>query len=162
MSRLRHFGGALLLIGSAVAMMATAALAQGDDRIADIRSQREQLAREAAEVATQVDALIADDQALIAALEDLDGYIGLQQTRIGAAEAAIEASEAEAAAARAEAEWLVDEIDSIRDRLRQRAISAYVQPSADSFDQLASNTLNDGAVRMFLLDLAIGNELEIA
>ena len=162
MSRLRRLCGALLLIGSAVAMMATAALAQGDDRIDDIRRQREQLAREAADVASQVDALIVDDEALIAALEDLDGYIGLQHTRIGAAEAAIAASEAEAAAARAEAEWLVDEIDSIRDRLRQRAIAAYVQPSADTFDQLASNTLNDGAVRMFLLDLAIGNELDIA
>lgn len=161
MARLRRLGGALLLIGSVVAMMTTAALAQDDDRIADIRGQREQLARNAAEVASQVDALIADDRALIAALEDLDGYIGLQQTRIEAAEAAIAASEAEAAAALAEADWIVDDIDSIRERLRQRAIAAYVQPSADTFDQLASNTLNDGAVRMFLLDLAIGNELEI-
>ena len=162
MCRLRRLGGALLLVGSAAAMMATAALAQGDDRIAEIREQREQLARDAAEVATQVDALIADDEALIAALEDLDGYIGLQQTRIGAAEAAIVAAEAEADAARAEAGWLVDEIDSIRERLRERAVAAYVQPSVDTFDQLASNTLNDGAVRMFLLDLAIGNELELA
>ncbi len=162
MFRLRRLGGALLLIGSVAAMMATAALAQGEDRIAEIRQQREQLARDAAEVATQVDALVADDEALIAALEDLDGYIGLQQTRIGAAQAAIAAAEAEADAARAEAGWLVDEIESIRERLRQRAIAAYVQPSVDTFDQLASNTLNDGAVRMFLLDLAIGSELELA
>ena len=109
-----------------------------------------------------MDALLADDDAIIAALEELDGYIDLQRTRIGAAEAAITAAEAEAGAARAEADWLVDEIGSIRDRLRQRAIAAYVQPSVDTFEQLASNTLNDGAVRMFLLDLAIGNELEIA
>ena len=162
MPRLRRLVGTLLLIGSAAAMMGTAALAQGDDRIADIRRQREQLARDAAEVASQVDALLADDDAIIAALEELDGYIDLQQTRIGAAEAAITAAEAEAGAARAEADWLVDEIGSIRERLRQRAIAAYVQPSVDTFEQLASNTLNDGAVRMFLLDLAIGNELEIA
>ena len=162
MPRLRRLVGTLLLIGSAAAMMGTAALAQGDDRIADIRRQREQLARDAVEVASQLDALLADDDAIIAALSELDGYIDLQLTRISAAEAAITAAEAEAGAARAEAGWLVDEIASIRERLRQRAISAYVQPSVDTFDQLASNTLNDGAVRMFLLDLAIGNELEIA
>ena len=162
MPRLRRLWGALLLILSVAAMMATAVLAQSDDRIGDIRRQREQLARDAAEVATQVDALIADDNALIGALGELDGYIELQQTRIGAAEAAIAAAEAEAGAARAEADWLVDDIEAIRDRLRQRAIAAYVQPSVDGFDQLSSNTLNDGAVRMFLLDLAIGNELEIA
>ena len=162
MPRLRRLSGALLLILSVAAMMATAVLAQSDDRITDIRRQREQLARDAADVASQVDALIADDDALVAALEDLDGYIGLQQTRIGAAEAAIAAAEAEAGAARAEADWLVGDLEAIRERLRQRAIAAYVQPSVDGFDQLSSDTLNDGAVRMFLLDLAIGNELEIA
>ena len=162
MPKLRRLTGTLLLILSVAAMMATAVLAQSDDRIGDIRRQREQLARDAAEVASQVDALIADDDALMAALEDLDGYIGLQQTRIGAAEAAIVAAEAEAGAARAEADWLIDDLEAIRDRLRQRAIAAYVQPSVDGFDQLSSNTLNDGAVRMYLLDLAIGNELEIA
>jgi len=161
MPRLRRFIGTLLLIVSAAALMTTAALAQSDDRIDDIRRQREQLSRDAAEVASQVDALMADDDALVDALEELDGYIDLQQTRIGAAEAAIGAAEAEAQAARAEADWLIDDIAAIRDRLRQRAIAAYVQPSVDGLEQLSSNTLNDGAVRMFLLDLAIGNELEI-
>ena len=162
MPRLRRLSGALLLIGSAAVMMAAAALAQSDDRIADIRREREQLARDAAEAASQVDALIADDGALIAALGDLDGYVELQHTRIAAAEAAIAASAAEAEAARAEADWLVEEIDAIRERLRERAIAAYVQPSVEAVEQLSSGSLNDGAMRMFLLDLAIGNELEIA
>jgi len=158
--RLRRFSGALLLIGSAAALMAAAALAQDDDRIEDLRQQREQLARDAADVASQVDALIADDEALIDALAELDGYVELQQTRIEAAEAAILAAEAEAAAARAEAEWFVDEIETIRERLRQRAIQAYVQPPVDFVEQF-STSLNESAVKLFLLDLAIGNELEI-
>ena len=140
--------------------MAAAALGQSEGRIDDLRSQREQLARDAADVASQVDALIADDEALIAALQELDDYIDLQFTRIGAAEAAIAAAEAEEAAARAEAEWFVDEIENIRERLRQRAIQAYVQPPVDFVEQF-STTLNESAVRLFLLDLAIGNELEI-
>ncbi len=162
MRKLRRLSGALLLVGSAAALMAAAALAQSDERIEDIRQQREELARNAADVASQVDALIADDEALVAALKELDDYIRLQETRIAAAEAAIVAAEAEAEAARAEADWLVDEIEAIRERLRQRAIDAYVQPPVDVVEQLSRSSLNDSAVRLFLLDLAIGNELEIA
>ena len=158
--RLRRLSGALLLIGSAAALMAAAALAQDDGRIEDLRQQREQLARDAADVASQVDALVADDEALIEALQELDDYVDLQHTRIQAAEAAILAAEAEAAAARAEAEWFVDEIETIRERLRQRAIQAYVQPPVDVVEQF-STSLNESAVKLFLLDLAIGNELEI-
>ena len=162
MRRFRRLSGALLLTGSAVVLMTAAAFAQSDDRIVGLRQEREQLARDAADVASQVDALIADDDALIAALNELDKYVQLQETRIGAAEAAIVASETEADAARAEADWLVEEIDTIRGRLRQRAIDAYVQPPVDVVEQLSTRSLNESAVRLFLLELAIGNELEIA
>ena len=158
--RLRRLSGALLLIGSAAALMAAAALAQDDERIEDLRQQREQLARDAADAASQIDALVADDEALIDALRELDDFVDLQYTRIEAAESAIVAAEAEAAAARAEAEWYVDEIETIRERLRQRAIEAYVQPPVDVVEQF-STSLNESAVKLFLLDLAIGNELEI-
>ena len=141
--------------------MAAVALGQSDGRIGDLRQQREQLARDAADVAIQVDALIADDEALVGALEELDAYVDLQHTRIDAAQAAIAAAEAEAAAARAEADWFIDEIEIIRERLRQRAIQAYVQPPVDFVEQF-STSLNRSAVRLFLLNLAIGNELEIA
>ena len=158
--RVRRLSGALLLIGSAAALMAAAALGQTDGRIEDLRQQREQMARNAADVASQVDALIADDEALVGALQEMDDYVDLQQTRIKAAEAAITAAEAEAAAARAEADWFIDEIEIIRERLRQRAIQAYVQPPVDFVEQF-STSLNESAVKLFLLDLAIGNELEI-
>ncbi len=140
--------------------MATAAVGQSGGEIEDLRRQRELLARDAAEVAGQVDALIADDEALIEALSELDGYIELQLTRIEGAEAAIAAAEAEADAARAEAEQFVDEIEAIRERLRRRAIEAYVQPSVDVVEQF-STSINESAVRLFLLELAIGSELEI-
>lgn len=162
MGRLRRLAVASLVLASTVALMTAAALAQDDERIRDLREQREQLARDAASVASQIDALIAEDDALIAALAEMDDYIELQETRIDAAEAAIAAAEAEAGAARAEADWLVDEIGSIRERLRTRAIEVYVQPPVDFVEQLSSRSLNESAVRMFLLDLAIGNELEIA
>ena len=159
--RLRRVWGALLLTVSNAALMAAVAVGQGDGQIDDLRRQREQLARDVAEVAGQVDALEADDQALIDALEELDDFIELQLARIQAADTAIMIAEAEAAAAQAEADALADEIEAIRERLRQRAVEAYVQPSVDVVEQF-STSLNESAVRLFLLELAIGNELELA
>ena len=162
MDRLRRIVGALLAVSAVAALMTTAALAEGEQRqIADLRSQREELAHSAAEVAKQVDALIADDESLIAALEELDGYIGLQLARIDAAEKSIVAAEAEVAAAQVEADWLAGEIETIRERLRQRAIEVFVRPPTDVVEQLSSGDLNENAIRLFLIDLAIGNELEI-
>ncbi len=158
--RLRRLCGALLLIVSAAALMAAAAPAQDDERLDGLRRQRVQLARDAADVAVQVDALVADDAALVDALQQLDDYIDLQHTRVEAAEAAIAAAEAEADAARAEAEWFVDEIEALRERLRRRAVEAYVQPPANLVEQFSTG-LNQSAVKLFLLDLALGNELEI-
>ena len=164
MGSLRRIVGALLVASSVAALMATAAFAQGEEQIEqieDLRGRREELARNAADVAKQVDALLADDDALIAALGELDDYIELQVARIDAAEKSIVAAEAEAAAARAEADWLAQEIEAVRERLRQRAIEVFVQPPADVVEQLSNTNLNENAVRLFLLDLAIGNELEI-
>ena len=101
------------------------------------------------------------DDALLAAIEELDGYAQLQSTRIDAAEKSIAAATAEAAAAQAEADWLTDEIESVRERLRHRAIEVFVQPPTDIVEQLSTRSLNDNAVRLFLIGLAIGNELEI-
>ena len=162
MSRLRRIVGVLSATAATAALMAAAALAQGEQQqIEDLRGRREQIARDAAEVAKQVDALLADDEALVAALNELDVYIELQFARIDAAEKSIDAAEAEASAAEAEADWLAQEIDSIRQRLRDRAIQTFVQPPADIAEQLGNNSLNENAIRLFLIDLAIGNEMEI-
>ncbi len=152
----------VVLAGAVVAALTgTAALAQPDQQIQDIRVEREELARSAAEVAKQVDALAADDAALVAALSELETYIELQLARIDAAEKSIAAAIAEAAAARAEVAWLQEEITAVRERLRQRAIEVFVQAPADVIEQLASGDLNESAVRLFLIERAVGSELEI-
>ena len=162
MSRIRRIVGVLLATASTAALMATAVPAQGEQQqIEDIRGQREQVARDAAEVAKQVDALVADDEALLAALDELDDYIELQLARIDAADKAIAVAEAEAFVAQTEADWLAEEIESIRARLRERAIREFVTPQADIVEQLGNDSLNENAVRLFLIDLAIGNEFEI-
>ncbi len=158
--RMRRLPGATVVIVSAALLMATVALAQNEQRIEDLRQQREQLARDAADVAMQLDALSADDAALLQALEELDDYISLQQARVQATAESILAAEIEAETAQAEAEQHEAEIEAVKERLRQRAVEAYVQPAVDVVEQY-STSFNETAVRIFLLELAIGNELEL-
>ncbi|MCY4067743.1 MAG: peptidoglycan DD-metalloendopeptidase family protein [Acidimicrobiaceae bacterium] len=157
---MRGLPGVTVVVVSAALLFTTVALAQSDQRIGDLREQREQLARDAADVAMQIDALNADDAALVQALEELDAYITLQQARVEATAESIRAAEAEAAAARAEAEWHESEIEAVKERLRRRAIEAYVQPVGEVVEQYSTG-INEGAVRLFLLELAIGSELEL-
>ena len=65
----------------------------------------------------------------------------LQETKIAASAQSIETAEAEAAQAQTEADILAGEIEAIRDRLRRRAVDAYVAPATDALDQLNSDDL---------------------
>ena len=132
-----------------------------EDEIDGLRAQREELAREAADVAVEIDRLGADDQAVVDALADLDAYIVLQQNRIEAAEIAIAAAEADAVAARHEAELLGVETEAIRERMRQRAIDAFIQPRDEIVSQLASDDLTETVVKRFLLDTVVGSEIDL-
>ena len=134
--------------------------AEDNKRIQELRREREDMARSAADSAAQVDALRADDAAVAAALVAIEEYVELQRSRIAAAEASIEAAEAEAEAARREAEQLVAEIEAIRERLRQRAIEVFVQPPQEVADQLSSSDFSGSAVKLYLLDHVVGSELE--
>ena len=131
-----------------------------EDEIESLREQREVLAREAAEVAAEIDKLDADDQAVVDALAALDGYISLQESRIEAADIAIAAAEADALAANHEAELLDLEMAAILDRMRQRAIDAFVQPRSDVVSHLANDDLTETVVKNFLLDTIVGSEID--
>ena len=99
----------------------------------------------------------AEDLELVEALEALDAHIALQETKIAAAAQSIEMAEAEAAQAQTEADILAGEIEAIRDRLRRRAIDAYVAPASDALDQLNSDDLIGSALRREYLDDIVGD-----
>ena len=156
--RLRTCVGVVLL-GLVLVVIAPGAFA--DDIVDDLRSQRENLRRDAADAAAQLNALAAEDVELVEALEALDAHVALQETKIAAALRSIEEAETEAAQAQTEADLLADEIEIIRDRLRQRAIDAYVAPAPDVLEQLNSDDLIGSALRREYLDEIIGDEYEI-
>lgn len=149
----------MLLLGLVLVVIVPGALAQ--DSVDDLRSQRENIRREAADAAAQLNALSAEDLELVEALESLDAHIALQETKIAAAAQSIETAEAEAAQAQTEADVLAGEIEATRDRLRRRAIDAYVAPASDALDQLNSDDLIGSALRREYLDDIVGDEYEI-
>ncbi len=151
----------------ALAVAASVASAQDQDEadrgeISSLRSERVELARSAADSASRIDALRADDEAVASALADLESYIELQRSRVAAAVASITAAQAEAAAANQEAEWLQADIDAIREQLRQRVIDVFVEPRNDTVNQLADNDFVGSSVKLYLLDQVLGSEVEIA
>lgn len=149
----------MLLLGLVLGLTVPGALAQ--DSVDDLRSQRENIRREAADAAAQLNALSAEDLELVEALGALDAHIALQETKIAASAQSIETAEAEAAQAQTEADILAGEIEAIRDRLRRRAVDAYVAPATDALDQLNSDDLIGSALRREYLDDIVGDEYEI-
>jgi murein DD-endopeptidase MepM/ murein hydrolase activator NlpD len=132
-----------------------------DDDVDDLRQEREDNRRDAAQVASELDELAAEDEELAAAIDALDAHIGLQETKIAAAEEAIADARARAAAARAQAEVLADDMVSIRLRLEIAAIDAFVAPRPDALAQLDSENLLDVELRRSYVEQVVGDEYEL-
>jgi murein DD-endopeptidase MepM/ murein hydrolase activator NlpD len=132
-----------------------------DDGVEDLRQERENNRREAAEVAEELDALAAEDDELAAAVEALEAHIALQETRIVAAEEAIVDAEARAALARDQADTLDAEAVDIRRRLELAAIDAFVAPRPDVLGQLDDENLLDVELTGFYVEEVVGDEYEL-
>ncbi|RMH71264.1 MAG: M23 family metallopeptidase [Actinomyces sp.] len=135
------------------------AAARGDDRIAELRAEREQAAEEAAAVAATLDELGAQDDELVAAIADLESFIQIQESKVAAAEADIAAAEAAAAAARAEVADLDARMDELREQAAERAVDAYVGAD-DDLVVLDETDLTASAVRRYLLRVTVGDEVD--
>ncbi len=148
--------------GVLVAGDATPARADGageTDRIAELRSEREQAAAEAAAVAARLDALAAEDEDLVAALDDLETFIQIQESKVAAAEADLAAAERAAADARAEIAELDIRMVELRRRAADRAVDAYVGID-DDLVRLTEPDLTQSAVRRYLLRVTLGDEVD--
>ncbi len=135
--------------------------AEAQDDVDDLREQREETRRDAAEVAAEIDALNAEDQDLVEALAAIDAHIALQEEKVDSARVAIEEAARAARAARREAEALGVEIDGVRARLRERAVEAYVGPRSGQFEEFDNADLMESALRRSFLDEIVGDEYEL-
>ena len=150
--------GAVVVVALA-GVVVPAALAQ--DTVDDLREAREDARRDAAEAAAAIDALSAEDAELVEALAAIDDHIALQEAKVRTAVAAIAAAEDAAAVAVARAAEIDEQIAAIRDRLRERAIEAYVAPAATAQTDLDTADLLEATLRRSFLDQIVGDEYEL-
>lgn len=135
------------------------ALAQGT--VKDLRAQREENTRKAADAAAQLNTLGARDQELVDAISALDAQISLQQSKVAAAKRAIADAEVSAARYRDQAASFAADLEALRLRLRENAIDAYIRPSATVMSQLNNSNLMEEALRRSFLDDIVGDTTQL-
>lgn len=146
----------------AVAALVPAGSVVADDQLDDIRSQREEVRRQAAELAGEIDVIEATDAEVSAALDALEANVRAEQARLDEAQRAVEAAEAEVVEARAREVQAQAEIDALRSSMAEAAVEAYVRPpEQDTLQVMLSGELGDAAERQALLDVRASNTADL-
>ena len=162
---------AVLLRGCAVALvlMVTAAPAISDAQQPTPEQQRDEVRRQAAEAALDVDALTAEDAVVQQGLADLQANVDAQQADVNAAAEAQTAADAALAEANNQltaAQNLVAALDAATD---QMVYQSFMDPPVENaLEVFRSGSLSDAAVKQALLkiqaddDAALMDQLEQA
>lgn len=147
----RHRGLALALVFAVASAVGPAAVAQTGD-IEQARAEREQIRREQAAVAAELDPLLARDAELEQAVADLDALRVLQEAKLDTTRQAITVAEQALAEANVRIADKQLEIVALRDLARAQAVQAYVRPNGDVVEQvLQADDLTTAARRRALL-----------
>lgn len=146
----------------AVVALVPAGSVVADDQLEDIRAQREEVRRQAAELAGEIDVIESTDAEVSAALEALNANVRAEQARLDEAQRAVEAAEAEVVEARAREVQAQAEIDALRTSMAEAAVEAYVRPpEQDTLQVMLSGELGDAAERQALLDVRASNTADL-
>lgn len=133
-----------------------------DDAIEDAKAEREAARTAAAERATDLDPLLAEDAELEAAVEALEAHVATQQSKLERIQQSLEVSRSEAVAAENRVIDMRIEIGAIRGALQSRAIEAYVSSDTQRIDSLfASGDITVAAHKRALLDTINANETDL-
>ena len=151
----------MAVLATALVMAAFIGVAVAQDDVVDLRGEREENRRDAAGVAAELDALSAEDAELVDALAAIDAHIALQEAKVESTLEAISAAEDQAEEARDRAAQIGAEIESVRFRLRERAVEAYIGPRNDSLNDLDTADLMTATLRRAFLDQVVGDEYEL-
>jgi len=150
---------ALAVVAAVLLSAVGPALAQ--DTIDNLRSQREQNTKAAADAAVKLDELSAQDQDLIDAIAALDSQIALQESKVAAADRAIREAEDSASRLRLEADSFAADVAAQKLKLQASAINAYIRPSETVMSQLANSNLMEEALRRSYLGDLVGDTTQV-
>ncbi len=125
------------------------------------REQRAAVRAQKAEVASQVDALQADQADVTAALAVLDDNVRGQEASLANARAQAEAAAAEAARADVAAAQTSEELVVLRAKVAAYAVAAYVEPPGeDLLTRFEASSAQDDATRQAFLEVRAGRDAD--
>jgi hypothetical protein len=126
-----------------ILLLATVVLTPGRaDAASDARNQRDQVRKQKAAIASQINVLKATDAEIQAALKTLNQNVAGAEAVFNDARAASDAASAEAAAAKAKAEATAADLGDRREKLKVIAVESYMR-SPVSNSELENVTLTD-------------------
>ena len=137
--------------------------ASAQETAGDPRSRREEIQREKAQVAAELDVLQASDAELEEAYRTLTEKVRQQESRVADAQREVDEAQRIADQLTAEADETQRQVDGLKARVRDRAISAYVNPSGDvdvTDVLLRDDDLNEAERRKAIVDQLAAGDLD--
>ena len=159
---LRAFA-AVFTVGLLLFLATSSVTAQEDDeeRLDELKEEREQLQGELATAAGQVDASQASFDEVAQALDDINALVDLQEARVSDAEQAVRSAETLVEQAEARTAAIDAERGELRELVADLAIVSFTGESGENGEDLTALLLNDNpseaARRRSLVQLHTGN-----
>jgi hypothetical protein len=154
----------LRVLAAAIAVATTLAVSPAVTAIAadDPGSQREQVRRKRAEVASRLDVLEADNAQIQRALDAMEANVSAQQARVASARQAAALAAEQAEAARQAEAAKQQELDTLRQRVKKLAVDAYVNPTTSELAAtLNAKSLADVTRKRELLEFRVNRNSDL-
>jgi len=148
-----------------LALLALPVLALGDGLASaqSAKDERKKVQAEQRATRAEVDVLEANQEQISARLVEIDAAVSTDEATAESATRAAQASAAEAEAARVSAAESAAELGAVRDRLRNLAVSAYIDPPGDALlRRFEAESAQADATRHALLAMQAGRDVDLA
>lgn len=160
--RPRHVLAISVAVVTLFAVVGLPAVGPASAQSGDARSQREKVRSDKASVATEVDALRADDSQVRGALDALNDNVRGQQAAYSDAKNRADDAQQAADAAMAAVQAKQSQISSLRDAIAEYAVNAYVNPPTEEFlDGFREANANEAARKKQLLTYRSGHDADL-
>ena len=150
----------MLLLGLSVTVQTASMGAGADEKIDDLRRQREDARDATATAIAELELLEAEDVELAVALIELEAGIDAQIARIDGARRVLRAAEDEILAREQLVVEKIAEVAALETEVLRRVVETYVGESDETLAWLSSGDLNRTAVQRSLLEFSFGGDRE--
>jgi murein DD-endopeptidase MepM/ murein hydrolase activator NlpD len=154
---------AALVVAASLVLPSAAGATASQEPGADAKAKREEVRRQKAALASEIDLVKASDEEVAAALTTIDNNVHAQEAKVADAKQAVADAERRIEDLKVQIAQSQADIAKIEDAVRKRAIQSYVNPSG-SFDAnkfLQSTDLDEAEQRKVLAQTVTGNDRDV-